>query len=56
MNIERRPAKGKPKNALSGAINIAIQKAERFDTPLVVKRNGKIEEITPKEMKRRLRA
>ncbi len=46
--------KKKPKNILSGAINIAIEKAERFGTPLVIKRNGKIEEISAKAMKRRL--
>jgi hypothetical protein len=55
MNIEIRPARKKPKNILSGAIDIAIEKAERYGTPLVVKRNGKVEEITPREMKRRLR-
>ena len=44
-------AKRKPKNILAGAINIAIQKAERFGTPLVFKSNGKIMKVDPSDMK-----
>jgi hypothetical protein len=33
----------------------ALEKAERFSTNLVIKTNGKIEEITPAEMRRRLK-
>lgn len=52
MVIEGRISKAKPKNALAGAIDVAIDKAERYGTPLVIKRNGKIEELTPKQMRR----
>ena len=54
MIIEGKESKSKAKNILAGAIDIAIAKAERFGTPLVVKRNGKIEEVSPAVMRRRL--
>lgn len=59
INIEDwKPAgKKKPKNSARGAINIAIEDAERFKTPLIVRRNvknGKIEEVSPAVMRRRL--
>jgi hypothetical protein len=43
----------KPKNPLAGAINIAIEDAERYGTPLVIKgKDGKIREISPAQMRR----
>ena len=36
------------------AVYIAIEKAERFKTSLTVKHNGKIEQIRPAILKRRL--
>ncbi|GEM_PF-2302016 len=50
-----RVTKAKPKNVLAGAIDIAIEKAERFGTSLVIKRNGKVEEVTPAQMRRMLK-
>lgn len=41
---------------IKGAVFVAIEKARRFGTPLVVKTNGHIKEISPAEMKRRARA
>jgi hypothetical protein len=55
MNIETVPAKGKPKNVLKGAIQVAIKNAERYRTSLIVKgRDGRIKSLKPSEMKRRL--
>ena len=51
MIIETEIGKGKSKNILEGAINIAIEKAERYGTPLLIKREGKIKEVSPKQMK-----
>ena len=42
------------KNALSGAVFLAIEKAEQFKTKLTVKMNGKVENITPEELRKRL--
>lgn len=43
----------KPKNALAGAIDIAIRDAEHYGTSLVVKgKDGKIKEVTPAQMRR----
>lgn len=53
IQINKKDRKGK--NPLAGAINIAIAKAERFGTTLVIKRNGKIEELTPAQMRRILK-
>jgi hypothetical protein len=48
-----RYSKAKPKNPLAGAINIAIQDAERYGTPLIIKgKDGKIREVSPSQMKR----
>lgn len=52
MNIELKQSKSKPKNVLAGAVEIAIQQAERYGTSLVIKRNGRIEELTPAQMRR----
>ncbi len=43
------------KNLLAGAIEIAIRDAEIHGTTLVIKTNGKIEELTPKQMRARLK-
>jgi hypothetical protein len=57
MNIETIPAKGKPKNALKGAIKVAIKAAELYSTSLVIKsRSGRIISVTPAQMKRKLRS
>lgn len=53
-DIPRKIVKSKAKNLLEGAIGLAIEDARRFGTNLVVAHNGKIEEITPAAMKRRL--
>lgn len=50
--IRKRPA---PKDILAGAIEIAIRDAEIHGTKLAVKTNGKIEELTPKQMRARLK-
>lgn len=54
MNIEVRPAGKKARNALSGAIDIAVEQAERYNTPLVIKRNGKVEEVSAKAFKKQM--
>ncbi|HQX27563.1 MAG TPA: hypothetical protein PKX38_06465 [Alphaproteobacteria bacterium] len=57
MNIETVPAKGKPKNVLKGAIQVAIKNAERYRTSLIVKgRDGRIQSLNPSQMKRRLKS
>lgn len=50
--IQIKKADKRGKNLLAGAVDVAIKKAERYGTPLVIKRNGKIEELTPKQMRR----
>lgn len=51
--IETKVSSAKPKNVLAGAIYIAIENAELFGTPLVIKgKNGRIREVTPAEMRR----
>lgn len=56
MIIETRIAKSKPKNVLAGAIYIAIEQAERFDTPLIIKdKSGRIKEVSPAQMRRMLK-
>lgn len=53
--METRPAgRRKPKDALAGAMEIAIRDAEVHRTSLVVKTNGKIERLSPEQMRRRL--
>ena len=54
MKIEIQTAKRKAPAILAGAVMVAIEKAQRFGTPLVIKANGHIEKISPKAMKRRL--
>lgn len=44
-----------PKDILAGAIDIAIRDAEIHGTKLAIKTNGKIEELTPKQMRARLK-
>lgn len=39
---------------IKGVSSLAIQKALQFGTPLVIKENGKIKEISPAAMKRKL--
>ena len=51
-DIELKPSNRKPKNIIAGAVDIAIEKAERYGTPLVIKTNGKIREVSPAQMKR----
>ncbi len=46
----------KIKNPLAGAIYIAIEKAERFKTSLVIKEDGEIKHISPAEMRKRLKS
>lgn len=46
--------KKKPENIAAGAIHIAIRDAEIHGTKLAVKSNGKIEELTPDEMRARI--
>lgn len=48
-------SKRKPNAELSGAIYIAIEDAERYGTSLVVMRDGRIEEVSPQDMRRRLK-
>ncbi len=48
--------KKKPKNALKGAIEIAIRDAERYGTDLVIKTGSKIERVSPKAMRKRVGA
>lgn len=48
--------RAKPKNALEGAIKIAIRDAEIHGTKIAVKNNGKIEELTPDEMRDRVKS
>ena len=38
-------------NLLAGGVDIAIRDAEIYGTKLVIKRNGKIEHLTPDEMR-----
>lgn len=59
MNINallnnKRTVKPKHKNLAAGAIDIAIRDAEIHGTKLAIKSNGKIEELTPDEMRARL--
>lgn len=44
-----------PKDLAADAIYIAIRDAEIHGTKLAVKTNGKIEELTPKQMRARLK-
>jgi hypothetical protein len=39
---------------MKGIALAAIEKAERYGTKLVIKENGKIKELTPAQMRRRL--
>ena len=39
---------------IKGSVFLAIEKARRFGTPLVVKTNGRIREISPAALKREL--
>ncbi len=51
--IETRISKKKPKNVLAGAIFLAIENAEIFKTPLVIKgKDGRIKLVSPSQMKR----
>ena len=54
LGFDIKVTKAKPKNLLAGAIDIAIRDAEIHGTELIVKRNGKIEKLSPKALKRRL--
>lgn len=57
MSIEFKQTKKTPKNPLNGAVEIAIKKAEQFGTTLVIKgKNGKIREVSPKQMRRLVEA
>ena len=55
MIIEGKESKSKAKNILAGAIDIAIAKAERFGTPLVVKHKRKIEKVSPAVMRQQIK-
>lgn len=48
--------KSPPADILAGAIDIAIRDAEIHGTKLIIKTNGKIEELTPDEMRARLKS
>lgn len=52
VNIKFVKTNKAPKNILAGAISVAIEKAERFGTPMVIKRAGKILEVSPAQMKK----
>jgi len=53
LNLKITETKKKFKNPLAGAINIAIEDAERYGTTLVIKgADGKIKEVTPAQMRR----
>jgi hypothetical protein len=58
MHLRDLPTKlAKPgrKNPLAGAIDIALADAERYGTTMIVKgKDGKIEEVTPAVLRRRL--
>ncbi len=47
--------KDKPQDVLAGAIDIAIRDAEVHGTKLAIKSNGEIEEVSPDEMRVRLK-
>ena len=42
----------KPQNLLAGSIYIAIRDAEIHGTKLAISRNGRVEHLTPDEMRR----
>ncbi|MGH1456997.1 MAG: hypothetical protein ACRBDI_09470 [Alphaproteobacteria bacterium] len=59
MNIndllhETKTVKSKSRNLAAGAIDIAIRDAEIHGTKLAIKSNGKIEMLTPDEMRSRI--
>lgn len=57
LNVEIIKSNKKFKNPLAGAINIAIEDAERYGTTLVIKgKDGKIKEVTPAQMRRILKS
>lgn len=46
-------SKKSPKNILKGSINRAIEKAERFNTQLVIQdKDGRVKRVTPAQMRR----
>lgn len=54
-NFRIKRAKPKKSKHMAGAVMIAVQKALRFETPMVVRaHNGRIVEISPKTLKQRL--